>query len=83
MQISVKGEIMKNVKLKRRLSFGLFAALVVGTVGAIVGSSKGVVETRAAGDYTATITAYIYLSFKIFTMAKSKVIKYLEVRTKI
>lgn len=46
---------MKNVKLNRRLSLGLFAALVVGTVGAIVGSNKGVVETRATGDYTATI----------------------------
>ena len=55
MQISVKGETMRNVKTRRRLSFGLFAALVVGTVGAIVGSSKGVVETRATGDYTATI----------------------------
>lgn len=60
MQISVKGDTMRNVKTRKRLTFGLFAALVVGTVGAIVGSSKGLVEARAAstsGEDWVKITA--------------------------
>lgn len=46
---------MKNVKLNRRLSLGLFAALVVGTVTGLVGSNKAAIQTKAAST-TVTVT---------------------------
>lgn len=43
---------MRNVKTRRKLAFGLFTALVVGTVAGLVGSNREVVETKAANTYT-------------------------------